>query len=57
MGLTAFIKSPHLFPCVMLVMMAAAAVRWAFAENWPQVAYWGFSFGLVMTCSFFLKGQ
>lgn len=31
---------PKIFNYLIIAMFAAAAIRWAFAGNWPQSGYW-----------------
>jgi Flp pilus assembly protein protease CpaA len=31
---------PRIFNWLIIAMFVAAAIRWAFAGNWPQTGYW-----------------
>ena len=35
-----YLLDPRAFNVAIIVLFLAAAVRWAFARNWPQAAYW-----------------
>lgn len=35
-----WLLDPRAFNVAIIVMFLAAAVRWSFAKNWPQAAYW-----------------
>ncbi len=34
------IFDPRIFNVLIIVLFLAAAARWAFERNWPQVGYW-----------------
>ena len=35
-----YLLDPALFSRVIIALFVLAAIRWAFAGNWPQVVYW-----------------
>lgn len=35
-----WLADPRAFNVLIIVLFVAAAVRWAFAGNWPQAGYW-----------------
>lgn len=35
-----YVYDPRFFNVLIIVLFVAAAVRWAFAGNWPQAGYW-----------------
>lgn len=35
-----YLLDPRAFNVLIMVMFAAASVRWAFARNWAQAGYW-----------------
>jgi hypothetical protein len=35
-----WILDPRAFNVLIILLFIAAAIRWAFAGNWPQAGYW-----------------
>jgi hypothetical protein len=35
-----YLLDPRFFNILILILFAAAAVRWGIARNWPQCTYW-----------------
>ncbi|MGI4938058.1 MAG: hypothetical protein ACRYF5_15165 [Janthinobacterium lividum] len=35
-----YLTDPRAFSILIIVLFFLAAIRWAFAGNWPQTAYW-----------------
>jgi hypothetical protein len=46
------ISDPRFFNWLILILFAAASIRWAFARNWTQSGYWASALllNIFVTC-------
>lgn len=51
------LKSPRLFPVIIIALQACAAIRWGFAGSAWNALYWGLAVGLNSVCTFGKLGQ
>ncbi len=47
--------SPRLFPIIILILFALAAIRYAAARDWPNAGYWLGAF--ILNLSVFFLGK
>ena len=51
----AFITSTKFFPAVLMTLYVGAAIRCAFAGQWPQVLYWVSACSINFSAAFLMK--
>ena len=49
------LRSPNLFPALILTLYAGAAIRYAFAADWARVVYWIAASTLTTVVTWFLR--
>lgn len=47
-----WLLDPRAFNVAIIVLFLAAAIRWAFARNWPQACYWVAAAALNISITF-----
>lgn len=49
-----YLTDPRAFSVLIIALFVLAALRWAFAGNWPQVIYW--ASGAALNCAVLAMG-
>lgn len=47
-----WLRSPHLFPVLIMAMCAVASLRYACARDWGRVMYWVCAAGITFSATF-----
>lgn len=55
--MSAFLRGPLFFPCLIMALYVCSSVRYFFGKDFGRGMYWVCAFGITFTVTFLMKAK